>query len=358
MDFAFNEEQEMLRDQARGFLSSKFPADERIADPAPDPAWGEVAELGWLGLSVDEERGGAGMGFLEEAVLFEEMGRALYPGPYLSAVGLALPALTDETLEKVVSGKALATFAWQEPSTRISLGDLEGLGTKAESSDGGWTLTGEKHLVTDASRADVIVVAAQTTDGPALFEVDASDVKVEVSETIDETRPVGRLSLSGTSGRLAVQPGSVSDVVRRIRLRALAALSLEAVGVAQQVLDLAKSHAGERKQFDKPIGVYQAVSHQIANTYMATELARSLAYWAAWCVSEDHEQVDQAVAAAKAAASEAAVEACERSIQVHGGIGFTWEHVLHRYYKRAQGIAAFDGSPASHRAAVANSLLG
>ena len=358
MDFAFNEEQEMLRDQARGFLSSKFPSDDRIGDPTPDPAWKEIADLGWLGLSVVEERGGAGMGFLEEAVVFEEMGRALYPGPYLSTVGLALPALTDDTLRKVVAGEAPATLAWQEPSTRISLADLEGLGTKAESSDGAWTLTGEKHLVTDAASADVIVVAAQTTDGPALFEVDASDVEVTTGKTIDETRPVGRVSLTGTSARMAVEPGSIAEVVRRIRLRVLAALALEGVGVAQQVLDLAKAHAGERKQFDKPIGVYQAVSHQIANTYMATELARSLAYWAAWCVSEDHEQVDQAVAAAKAAASEAVLEACERSIQVHGGIGFTWEHVLHRYYKRAQAIAAFDGSPSSHRAAVADSLFG
>src|SRR5687768_6542042 len=112
MDFAFDEEQEMLREQARGFLSSKFPPDARIADPSPDPAWTEIAELGWLGLSVPEASGGAGMGFLEEAVLFEEMGRALYPGPYLSTVGLALPALTDETLGKVVTGGAAATLAW------------------------------------------------------------------------------------------------------------------------------------------------------------------------------------------------------------------------------------------------------
>lgn len=357
MDFAFNEEQEMLREQARSFLASKFSPDDRIADPAPDPAWREIAELGWLGLSVAEERGGAGMGFLEEAVIFEEMGRGLYPGPYLSTVGLALPALSDETLEKVVSGESIATLAWQEPSTRISLADLDGLGTKAESSDSGWTLTGEKHVVTDVSVADVIVVAAQATDGPALFEVDASDVHVATGKTIDETRPVGRIALSGTPARLTVEPGRVTEVVRRIRLRSLVALALEGVGVAQYALDLAKAHAGERKQFDKPIGVYQAVSHQIANTYMATELARSLAYWAAWCVAEDHEQVDQAVAAAKAAASEAAVEACERSIQVHGGIGFTWEHVLHRYYKRAQGLAAFDGSPSVHRSAVAAELF-
>jgi hypothetical protein len=137
----------------------------------------------------------------------------------------------------------------------------------------------------------------------------------------------------------------------------LAALSLEAVGIAAKALELGVEHAKAREQFGRPIGVYQAVSHQLANTYVETELARSLAYWAAWCVAEEDEQAPIAVAAAKAFCGDAAVAACERSIQVHGGIGFTWEHVLHRYYKRALWIQAYGGYARKHRAKVAARLL-
>jgi alkylation response protein AidB-like acyl-CoA dehydrogenase len=137
----------------------------------------------------------------------------------------------------------------------------------------------------------------------------------------------------------------------------LAALALEAVGIAQNALDLGVAYANDREQFGRKIGVYQAVSHQLADTYVETELARSLAYWAAWCVAEDDEQKDVAIAAAKAYASDAAVAACERSIQVHGGIGFTWEHVLHEYYKRALWIQAYGGYPRAQRAKVAAYLL-
>ena len=137
----------------------------------------------------------------------------------------------------------------------------------------------------------------------------------------------------------------------------VAALALEAVGIAQNALDLGVAYANDREQFGRKIGVYQAVSHQLADTYVETELARSLAYWAAWCVAEDDEQKDVAIAAAKAYASDAAVAACERSIQVHGGIGFTWEHVLHEYYKRALWIQAYGGYPRTQRAKVAAYLL-
>jgi alkylation response protein AidB-like acyl-CoA dehydrogenase len=163
--------------------------------------------------------------------------------------------------------------------------------------------------------------------------------------------------LSSPSASPLAEPAEASSVLSRIRLRALAAVSLEGVGVAQTALDLALAHAKERKQFDKPIGTYQAVSHQIADTYMATELARSLAYWAAWCVAEGDDRAPVAVAAAKSHAGAAAVAACERSIQVHGGIGFTWEHILHRLYKRAQWIDSFAGHGSAHRNAIAASLL-
>ncbi len=361
MDFAFSEEQEMLREQARSFLEDKF-SPERVAELADsdepwDPrSWKEIAELGWIGLSIPEDQGGAGFGFLEEAVLFEELGRGLFPGPYFATVGLALPALVKapDSLARVLAGETAATLAWAEPGGAFLLGELDGLGTKAESSNGSWRLTGEKHLIPDAGSAGEVVVAAGTSDGVGLYFVRQQPT---ASSTMDATRRLGRLTLEGAEATLVAEPAEAVELLRRIRLRANVALALEAVGIAERVLELAIEHSKERKQFDKPIGTYQAVSHQIVNTYIDTELARSLAYWAAWCVEEDDDSVEVAVAAAKSHAAEAAVTACERSIQVHGGIGFTWEHVLHRYYKRAQWIQSFDAPASRQRAEIAGFLL-
>jgi alkylation response protein AidB-like acyl-CoA dehydrogenase len=180
-----------------------------------------------------------------------------------------------------------------------------------------------------------------------LTEEGAVPAAGETLATMDVTRPLGRLDRGEAS------PAGAIDVPRLH-----AALALEAVGVAQRALDLGVAHALAREQFGRPIGVYQAVSHQLANTYVDTELARSIAYWAAWCVSESEPNAAVAAAAAKARASEAAVAACERSIQVHAGIGFTWEHPLHLFYKRALWLEAFAGRPPEQRAAVAATLLG
>jgi len=294
MNFSFTDEQDQLRQEARAFLAQHA-----------EPTWSELAELGWLGVSIPEEQGGAGLGFLEEAVLFEELGRALYSGPYFATVGLALPALGDEQLARVAAGDE----RWSA--------EVDG-------------------LVPDLATVDWVV----TDDGAARAEG-------ETLPTMDETRPLGRLA----NGDRTPLPGSLD------RPRTLAALACEAVGIAQQVLELAVEYAKDRQQFGRPIGVYQAVSHKLADTYVETELARSLAYWAAWCVAERDEQAPVAAAAAKAFASEAAVAACERAIQVHGGIGFTWEHVLHRYYKRAEWIDAFGGHAAVQRQVVAAHLL-
>ena len=364
MDFAFSEEQQMLREQARSFLSDKSPA-ERVAELAVsdegwDAAlWPQIAELGWLGLSVPEDKGGAGFGFLEEAVLFEEMGYALFPGPFFATVGLALPALVDDdVLERVIAGEAPATFAYAERPGPSLFYDLDNVGTKAEKANGTWKLSGEKHLVPDAQVGGYAVVVARTPEGVGLFLVELTEAVATPATTVDTTRRLSRLALDGVEATLLVGEDRSGEVLETIRLRALAALSLEAVGIAQRTLELAMAHSTERKQFDKPIGTYQAVSHQVADIYIETELARSLAYWAAWCVAEGDEQAAVAVAAAKSAAGEAAVAACERSIQVHGGVGFTWEHVLHRYYKRALWVDSFEGFGSLQRKAIAEKLLG
>ena len=289
MEFAFSQEQEELRREARSFLESN--ADAPLSD---------LRELGWLGVSVPEERGGGGLSFVDEAILFEEAGRALYSGPFLTtAVVLpALPQVDDKSWSVEVDG-----------------------------------LVPHLDAVDMVLREDMTGVAAEG----------------ETLETMDETRPLGRLSVA--------EGENVDGEFEPVRLRLLAALALEAVGVAQKALELGVEYVSAREQFGKKIGTYQAVSHPLADTYVETELARSLAYWAAWCVAEDDEQAPVAVAAAKAQAAETAVAACERSIQVHGGIGFTWEHVLHRYYKRAQWIDAFGGHAAKQREVVAAHLL-
>jgi alkylation response protein AidB-like acyl-CoA dehydrogenase len=261
MDFAFNDVQQELKQQARAWLGERYPLD-RDWDGAQDDRWSELGELGWLDVAD------AGLGFVEEAILLEEMGYALYPGPYLAHVG---------------------------GGGRIELnGFVHGEG-----------------------------------DG-------------ELVQSVDPTRPLRRSSANGN----------------RETPRLRAAMAAEAVGVAQRALDLGIEYAKTREQFGKPIGVYQAVSHQLANTYTEVELARSLAYWAAWCVAEDDEQAAVAAAAAKAFATEAAVAACERSIQVHGGTGFTWEHPLHRFYKRALWLEGFGSRPSELRLEVADAVLG
>jgi alkylation response protein AidB-like acyl-CoA dehydrogenase len=290
VEFAFTQEQEELRRQARSFL-----------DANPDAPLAELRELGWLGVSVPEERGGGGLSFVDEAILFEEAGRGLYSGPFLTTA-VVLPALPE-----------VDENAWSV--------ELDGLVPHLDMAD-------------RVLREDMTSVPA---DGETLA-------------TVDESRPLGKLVLQE-------HKVSLDGDFEAVRLRLLAALAAEAVGVAQKALDLGVAYVSEREQFGKKIGTYQAVSHPLADTYVETELARSLAYWAAWCVAEEDERAPVAVASAKSFCAETAVAACERSIQVHGGIGFTWEHVLHRYYKRAQWIDAFGGHAAKQRELVATALL-
>ncbi|CAN5803171.1 acyl-CoA dehydrogenase family protein [soil metagenome] len=304
MDFTFTPEQDALREEARAFLAANA-----------DPSWKKLAELGWTGVSIAEEDGGAGLTFVEEAVLHEELGRALYRGPFFSTMAAALPALPDDLKAEVAAGETSWTLAFGP-------------------------------LVPDLDTADRIAIVG----GDGIYELDGAER--EILSTTDETRPVGVVR-GGEPGRRLADSG----VLEEIRNRTLAALAIEACGVARRALEYAIEHAQTREQFGRPIGVYQAVSHPLADAYTRLELACSLSYWAAWCVSENDNQAPIAAAAAKAFAAEAAVQVCETAIQVHGGIGFTWEHVLHRLYKRALWIESFAASSSTLRAEVAASLL-
>ncbi len=397
MDFAFSAEQQMLRAAARDYLTDRYPF-ERVVEVADgelgsDPAaWPQLVELGWVGLSVPEGHGGAGMSFLDEVVLFEEAGRALLPAPYFATVGLALPALAaaapagggaDTLLAGVLAGKRTATLAWAEADGPVALVDVEAVSVTASRTLDGWALTGTKRFVPDLAAVSDVIVVARAEDGVGLWRVDlragteggadgGSEVGAAVGaavaaavgatvvvprSTMDRTRRLGDLVLTATPATLLVSPGQAKPVLEQVRLRALAALAGEAVGVAERCLEIAAEYTKTRQQFGRVIGTYQGVSHRIADIFVALQLARSLAYWAAWAVSVGAAEAPLACAAAKSAAGEAAVFAAENAIQAMGGIGFTWDHPLHRYYKRALGIDAFEGYGREHRADIAAALL-
>jgi alkylation response protein AidB-like acyl-CoA dehydrogenase len=304
MDFTFTPEQEALREQAREFLAA-----------TPEPSWGQLAELGWTGVSISEDEGGAGLSYVEEAVLFEELGRALYRGPYFATIALALPALPTDLRSEVAAGEASWTLAFGP-------------------------------LVPDLDTADRVAIVG----GDGIYELEGAER--EVLQTTDESRTLGVVR-GGEPGRRLAD----STVLAAIEARSQAALALEACGVARLALEDAIEYASSREQFGKKIGVYQAISHPLADAYTRVELSRSLALWAAWCVATRDAQAAIAASAAKAYAGESAVWVCERAIQSLGGIGFTWEHRLHRLYKRALGIESFGASGTRLRAEIAATLL-
>jgi alkylation response protein AidB-like acyl-CoA dehydrogenase len=359
MNFAFSDEQEMLRASARELMDARY-SPERVAaiadgDGFDRSEWAGIAELGWTGISVPENEGGAGLGFLEEMVLGEELGRALFPGPFFSSVILSLPVLVATNawglVSSVVTGERIATLAWAGPDGRFETDPAP----KLFWGEGG--LSGERLFVPDLASADLLVIVGTHDDGPGAWVLDRDVPGIAWRElpTVDSTRRMGELFLESAPATMLQPPGD--GFLQRLRDRALAALAAEAVGVASRALEFGIEHASSRQQFGRSIGTFQAVSHSLAQAFVEVETARSLAYWAGWAVSEDAPEASTAGAAAKARAAEAAVSVCERAIQTHGGIGFTWEHPLHRYYKRALQIAAMMGWGPEQRARVAAELL-
>lgn len=344
MDLGYTAEQALFRETVRGFVADRLPP-ERLAEIADgdegwDPAlWKEAAGLGLAGVSVPEAHGGAGLGFVEEAVVAEELGRGVFPGPWLGSVVLAQPALgaAPDLLRAIAAGDGVAT--------------LVGLGRPLPSE--GSAITGQAAHVVDLGAADLLVVAASG----GLFAVDRDASEWRVLPTVDGTRRLGIVGFEGTPGRPLATGDRAARLLRTTRTRALAALASEAVGVAARAVELAVGYAKERHQFGRPIGSFQAVSHQVADAFMDAELARSLAMWAAAAVDAEDPAAPTAAATAKWFASEAAMRACERAIQVHGGMGFTWEHPLHRCYKRAQWVAWFLATPGELRAEAGSELL-
>jgi alkylation response protein AidB-like acyl-CoA dehydrogenase len=292
-----------------------------------DDAWKELCELGWAGIFIGEEHGGQGLGVVELVILMEELGYALAPVPFLSnaAAGLALQfAGTDEQKERWLPG--------------IASGEARGTV--------GMLRDGEARLVPDADSAEVIVLIG--FDGSTSV-VEAASAEIEAFETMDRTRRFARVR-AGAGEPLGGDCFAAGD-------RIATALAAETVGVAQKAMEMAVEYARDRKQFGRPIGSYQAVSHRCAQMLLEVEGSRSAAYYAGWCADAEPESLPAAASGAKAYSSDAGWRVCGSSLQVHGGIGFTWEHDLHFFLKRAKTNAMLFGSAREHRERVASLAL-
>jgi len=374
VDFAFSEEQEMLRGSAREFLAKECsPKVVRklmeSADGYDEALWKKIAGLGWTALGIPEQYGGVGT-FLDLVVVLEEAGRTLLPGPFFSTMGLAVPALieagTDAQKKKVLGaiadGSARATLAVTEPSGRW---DANAIKLAARQKSGGWQLDGVKTFVPDAGVADFIVVAARTRgegeEGVTLFLVGRNTKGVEVKplETLDQTRRWYEVRFDGVElGADSVMgaPDKAWPPLKRALEWATAALCAEMVGGVQKVLETSTEYAKTRHQFGKPIGIYQAVSHKLADMLVLSESGRSATYYAAWAVDADAPDRALASSMAKAYVSDAYRKVAGDGIQVHGGIGFTWEHDMHLYFKRAKSSEVTLGDATYHRELVAQAL--
>ena len=374
MDFGFSQEQEMLRATARKFFENECTSTfvrQRMEEPAgvTDDFWAKLAEQGWLGLVYPEEYGGAGLGFVDLVVLMEEMGRVVMPGPFLATTilgGLAIleagsAPQKEEWLPRIATGEAKATLAWTEPNVRW---DAAGVTTTARAADGGFVLSGTKLFVPDAHLADVLVVAARTSEGPrpedgvSLFLVPkgAAGLEVKLLPTMDQTRKLCEVSLRDVrvpgAALLGARNGGWPPLARVVE-RATVALCAEMCGGAQRVLEMTTEYAKIRVAFGKPIGAYQGVKHRAADMLVDVENAKSLTYYAAWAVDENVAEAALAASMAKAYVTDAYRKVAGAGIQLHGGIGFTWEHDLHLYFKRAKSSEFTFGDATYHREKVA-----
>jgi alkylation response protein AidB-like acyl-CoA dehydrogenase len=373
MNFDFSEEQLLLRDQARKFLSERAaPARVRriLESDAPydRELWDGLAEMAWPGTAIPEAYGGAGYGYLELCVIAEELGRSLAPTPFSSSVYLATEAIllagTEDQrkrwLPRLASGQAIGCFAMAEGPQTPRPGSITARAT-------GGQLTGAKVPVADGDVADLAVVLARTDDGgrggtspaprapataeygddaAALFLVDlrASGVARTAVTTLDPTRSHARIEFEGAAAELLGAPGEGWALAEHVMDRAAVLFAFEQVGGAQAALDMAREYALGRFAFGRPIASFQAIKHKLVDIYVALELARSNAYYAAWALSTDSPELPVAAAAARVSATEAFFLAAKENIQTHGGMGFTWEFDCHMYYRRAKLLALTLGS--------------
>jgi alkylation response protein AidB-like acyl-CoA dehydrogenase len=354
MNFDFTDDQRAIKRTAHDFLAARFKL-ETVRELAEsergftDEQWREIAELGWPGVIVPEEHGGLGLGAVELVVIQEEMGYALAPSPFFSSICAALllvAAGTEEQRQRwlgpLASGELRGTVAvWDEHAGWSP--------DHSEAEPAGGALSATKIAVPDAATADLLILAGANGNHYAV-ELDGPNVSVTPQNSLDPTRKLFRVELDGAAVEpLAHEPAGIAHAYAAI----VTALAAENVGVAQRAMEMAVAYAGDRKQFDRPIGSFQAVAHRCAQMLLEVEGARSLSYWAGWALDHEPDAAARAASMAKAYASDAGFRVTASAIQVHGGIGFTWEHDLHFFFKRAKANAHAFGDGRWHRDRVA-----
>jgi alkylation response protein AidB-like acyl-CoA dehydrogenase len=371
VDFEFSDEQELLRASVRRLLHERAPITPYVRDRyetpalAPDAVWASLAGLGAAGLLVPEAHGGAGMGMVDAAVVLEELGRAVSPLPYASsavgAVSLVLDAGNPREqgflLPGLADGTTVGALAFFEPDRRNRVHDPV---TVARRDGDAWRLDGTKVHVADGAAAGLLLVTASADGATAVFavETDSEGVDVRPSPTVDGSRKQATVTLGGAKGwRLPTDDadGAVARTLDRLGV----AYVVDGVGAASRALELAVDYAKERVQFDRPIGAFQAVQHLCADMLRIVELARAAGYYACWAIDEaSASEAHRAATMAQAYASDAFTQLGATAIQVFGGIGFTWEHDIHLFYKRLLTAAGALGSPEEHLEALATVALG
>ncbi|MFA5708823.1 acyl-CoA dehydrogenase [Mycolicibacterium sp.] len=357
MSFLPDEDADELRTVIRGFLEKRSPEAEvrRLAetDTGYDPSvWRQVTtELGLAGLAVPERHGGSGATPIELGVAFEEMGRVLFCAPFLATVGLAATALVEigddvaaEKLSGIVSGSTLATLAWSGSTPDAST-------LRAHFDGRQWLISGAADIVIDGATADLVLVAAQSPAGPCLFSVvDPESLDRQPLTALDSTRKLAAIGFAETPAELLGQDGGAAETLARTHDLAALYLAAEQLGGAERLLRGAVDYAGVRIQFGRPIGSFQAIKHRCADMLVEVESARSAVWHGLWTATQHPDELAMAAALARSVASDVYQRVATDNIQIHGGIGFTWEHWAHLYLKRAKSSQLIFGSPSHHRA--------
>jgi alkylation response protein AidB-like acyl-CoA dehydrogenase len=371
VSIAFTQEHDNLRESVRRFLEQRSTTQDirRLMESQDtyDPAvWKQLAQqMGLPGIAIPEEYGGSGYGIIEQVIILEEMGRALLPAPYFSSAILAATALLEsadeaacrELLPGIADGSATATLAWVE---KLGAWDITArIGARAAATTDGWSLTGHKTLVLDATTASLVLVVAATPAGPSLFAVvpGAAGMTSGPLKTLDSTRAFGSIEFDATPARLIGTDGAAAEVLQRTLQIAAVALAAEQAGTAERCLEISVEYSKLRVQYGRPIGSFQALKHRFVDLLLEIETAKSAVYFAAAAAAEGDPELPLVASMAKASASDALVHAASELIQFHGGIGFTWEHDAHLYFRRAKTTEQFLGSPQMHREVVAGLLL-
>ena len=369
MKLAISAEQQELRESVRRFLADRAPLRRvrelmETTDGTDEVLWRQAGtQLGLQGIAIAEKYGGSGFSFVEQAIVLEELGAALYGGPYLASAVLAATALLASSdqgarrdlLPSIATGETVATLAFTEDDGSW---EPDAIRLAAAKNGSGWVLDGHKSFVLDGHTAGLILVVARTDAGLSLFAVDPASggLRRTALATLDQTRKLARCEFTSANARLIGAPGDGTAILSKTLDVAAIALAAEQLGGAQRALDMAVEYAKVRHQFGRPIGSFQAIKHRCADLLLEVESLRSAVAYAAAAVAEESDEVPVVAALVKALASDVYFHVAAENIQIHGGIGFTWEHDAHLYFKRAKSSELFLGDGAYHRERLAERI--